>query len=163
MKWLIETGADVNARSTLDESALSIAIVRGSIDVIRLLLAQGTDISHGDLLHGASQRENQIEGAELVEELVKQGADVNASHHNNPVALRRRGMSTLVMPLHIACRESNFPAAQALLKHGADPNRKVLNAGKLAVPTPLDKALKVNDQGLIDLLRAYDVRDRASL
>ena len=163
MQWLIEIRADVNARSKIDESALSIAIARGSMDVLRLLLAQGTHVTQGDLLHCAAQRENQSEGAELVKELIKRGADVNAYRYNNAVAFRWRGMSTLPTPLHVACCERNIPVAKALLQHGADLCRKLLNAGKLAEPTPLDEALETKDQGLIDLMRTYSLRGRASL
>ena len=163
MQWLIETGADVNARNRLDESALSVAIAHGSMDVVRLLLTQGTDVTHGDVLHCAAQRKNQFEGAELVKDLVKRGADVNAHRHFNPVASRWRIMSMLLTPLHIACSERNIPVTEALLKHGADPCRKLLNAGTPAEPTPLDDAFEIKDQGLIDLLQAYSSRDRASL
>ena len=162
MQWLIEVGAEVNARNRVDESALSVAIARGSMEVVRLLLAQGTDITHGDLLHHAAKRENQSEGAEIVEELVKRGVDVDACRYNNPLAYKWKGLSMLRTPLYIACFERNIPVAQALLQHGADPCRKVLNAG-LAPPTPLDRALETKDQSLIDLLRAYNGRDRASL
>lgn len=162
-KWLIEAGADVNARNRLNESALSIAIAHGSMDVVRLLLAQGTDVTDGDVVHCAAQRQPHLEGAELVEELVKRGADVNAYRYLNPVASGWRIMSTLLTPLHVACKERNIPVAETLLKHGADPDRKLLSAGTPAEPTPFDTALETKDQGLINLLQAYSLRDRALL
>jgi ankyrin repeat protein len=41
MRWLIENGADVNARSTVDEPVLAIATTNGSIEVVHLLLSLG--------------------------------------------------------------------------------------------------------------------------
>ena len=38
VQYLIETGADINARNRLNKSALSIAIAHSSIDVVRLVL-----------------------------------------------------------------------------------------------------------------------------
>lgn len=137
MHWLIAAGAEINARNELDESVLSIAVARGSLDVVHLLIAHGADIRHGDVLHCAAQRQNQSEGAELVHQLAAKGAEVNGYRYNNSVALKLRGMSTLPTPLHVACHENNLPVAKALLKHGADPYRKLLRAGKLVEPPPL--------------------------
>jgi len=147
----------VNARSRHDESALSVAIVRGSMDVVRLLLSYRTDITHGDLLHCAAQRKNQAEGAELVEHLAQKGAVVNAYRFDNPTAFRWRATFKLPTPLHVACDEGNLPVAQALVRHGADPHRKMLEAGRLTQPTPLDKALESNNGALIDFLRATNL------
>ncbi len=69
-QWLVQNGADVNATSSLDETALSVAVARGSMETVRCLLSQGADIAHGDLLHCVAQRGDQVEGAELVVLLV---------------------------------------------------------------------------------------------
>ena len=174
-QWVVEQGADVNARSDtgksailraianvsarsdIDESALSIAIARGSIEVARFLLARRADIAHGDLLHCAAQRKNQAEGADLVEYLVRKGADVNAYRLDNPTAYRIWGLLRLPTPLHVACEENNIPVARALLQHGADPHRKILEAGQPTDPTPLDKAIQRNDQALVAVLEATEV------
>lgn len=151
-KWLLDNGADVNARSKLDESALSFAIAYGSMAVVRLLIAQGTDVMHGNLLHCAARRQNQEEGAELVTELVRKGANVNAHEFDDPVALQLRALYKQPTPLHVACEKSNMPVAQALLQLGADPYRKMLEAGKAIAPTPLDIALSVENRSLVILL-----------
>lgn len=156
MQWLFANGAEVNARSRNDETVLSIAIYEGDMDVVRFLFAQGTDITRGDLLHCAAQRENQSEGAELVEYLAREGADVNAYRFNNNVALRWRGLKRLPTPLHTACERRNIPVARALLRQGAGPHRVMLEAGEPTQPTPLEEALETADQELIDLLRAAE-------
>ena len=103
MQWLIANGTDVNARSMLDESVLSKAIVCGSMDVVRFLLVKGTDAQHGDLLHCAAQRRNQAQGATLIRDLVQRGADRDAYRFTNPVAFRWRAPYSLPTPIHVAC------------------------------------------------------------
>ena len=127
------------------------------MEVVRFLLAQGADIAHGDLLHCAAQRRPQSEGATLVEYLVRHGTDVNAYRFDNAIAWRWRALFQLPTPLHVACEERNIPVARALLQHGADPHRKILSAGQLMQPTPLDKALESNNQGLIAAFGATKV------
>ncbi|KAH8712109.1 ankyrin repeat-containing domain protein [Phaeosphaeriaceae sp. PMI808] len=151
-RWLVDNGADVNVRSTLDEPPLAVAITSGSMDVACLLLSLGTDITHGNLLHCVAERDNQSEGEELAEILAGKGADVNAYRHNNDVARLLRGMSKLHTPLHVACYRKNIPVARVLLRYGADPHRMTLEAGRLVPPTALEVARICNDQDLLDLL-----------
>jgi ankyrin repeat protein len=151
-RWLVDNGADVNARSTLDEPPLAVAITGGSMDVVYFLLSLGTDIKHGNLLHCAVERNNQSEGAELAEILAGKGADVNAYRHDNDVARPVRGMSKLQTPLHLACSRKNIPVARVLLRYGASPHRMSLEAGQLVPPTALEIARVRNDQELLDLL-----------
>jgi len=90
VQWLIDRGANIEARSSLDSSTLSKAIVHGSIDVVHFLLVQEEDINRGDLLHCAAQRENQDEGAMLVKELVEMGAKIDAHRYLHEDALKFR-------------------------------------------------------------------------
>lgn len=152
MRQLIEQGADVNATSNLDEPVLAIAIANGSMKVVSLLLEQGADITHGNLLHCAAERKDQSEGAQIVEQLVQRGADVNAYRYDNPVARRLRGLSKLLTPLHVACGTQNIPVVRALLRHGADLNRMALQIGQMVPPTALEKARQCENQKLYDLL-----------
>lgn len=149
--WLIENGADVNAKSTLDEPPLALAIRNGSIGVSKLLLIHGTDISHGNLLHCAAERKNQSEGAELATILAQKGANVNAYRYDNDIARPLRGMFKLFTPLHVACLRTNIHVARILLQYGADPHRKALEAGHESPPTVLDVARSMENQELLDL------------
>jgi len=148
MQWLTDNGADVDARSSLDEPAIANAIAHGSMGVVLLLLAHSPDLEHGNLLHCAAERSNQVEGAELVTLLALGGADVNAYRYNNPVARRLRGMSRLLTALHIACFRQNIPVVRTLLEHGAEPDRLALEAGRLVRPTAQDIALGSGNQEL---------------
>ncbi|KAK3114100.1 hypothetical protein LTR53_007918 [Teratosphaeriaceae sp. CCFEE 6253] len=120
MQWLIDSGADINAVSTLDEPVLAYAIAHGDYKVVRPLLALDADIWHGNLLHCAAERSDHAEGVELVTLLAQRGADVDAYRYDNPVARRERAMSRLHTPLHVACYQRNIPVAKALVRHGAD-------------------------------------------
>jgi ankyrin repeat protein len=151
-RWLVDNGADVNARSTLDEPPLAVAITSGSMDVANLLLSLGTDITHGNLLHCVAERENQQEGAKLAEVLAREGVDVNTYRHDNDVARPLRGMSKLYTPLHVACSRKNIPVAKVLLRYGADPHKMSLEAGQPAPPTALEIARDLNDRELLDVL-----------
>ena len=108
VRWLVANGADINARSQLDESVLSIAIASSSITVVDFLLMQETDYTRGDLLHCAAQRANQREGAELVERLVQRGANVNAHRYDNPVAFQWRAMFKAPTPSTSRVRKGTF-------------------------------------------------------
>lgn len=90
MHWLMDRGANIKARSFLDSATLSKAIVSRSIDVVHCLLAQEEDVTRGDLLHCAAERENQDEGMLLVKELVQMGARIDAHRYLHEDALRFR-------------------------------------------------------------------------
>lgn len=152
MECLLDCGADINARSRLDEPVLARAISCGSIDVVNLLLARHADTSRGNLLHCAAERVDHEEGSVIARILIERGADVNAYRYNNPIALRLRGMSRLPTPLHVACYEQNVPVGKVLIKHGADPNLHMLEAGIPCPPTALEAARETNSQELIEML-----------
>lgn len=70
MDELLQAGADVNIRNRVGESAVSMAIAYGTVEVVDLLLKKGADIRHGDLLHHAAMRKNEVEGARIVKRLI---------------------------------------------------------------------------------------------
>lgn len=160
-RFLISNGADVNARSRTDESVLTPAVVQSRIEYVRFLISQGTDVTHGDLLHYAAFRKNQKEGAELAEEFVQKGNDVNKHRWDNLVALKLRYFHRKPTPLQSAVMNDNIPVAKVLLKHGADPQRQYLQPGGLGGssapgglggPSALELAIEQNNAAMIDLL-----------
>ena len=151
MQWLTENGADANLRTRTDETALSSAIAYGNIDVVHFLLNHGTDLSRGDLVHCAAQRISEVEGAFLIDILAQNGADMNAHRYNNDSALRWRALSKSGTPLHIACKRQSVLVARTLLKYGADPHQKMLEAQELVSPTPYEMAMDSNDEDLMSL------------
>lgn len=62
---------------------------------------------------------------------------VDTDEFDNEVAGVLRYGFKLGTALHTACDEQHLPAADALLKHGADPYRLMKQCGNLVLPTPL--------------------------
>ena len=151
MKWLISNGADINARSQYDESILSLAVAAAPMHIIRFLLRHRADCSRGNVLHTLAHRKDQLEGAGLVETLVRRGADVNGHRYDNSVAFRWKAFHKLLTPLHECCYAGNVPVAKALLERGADPNRQMLQTRVLVDPTALQQACRDGNTALVEL------------
>ena len=107
----INSGANVNAKSSQDWTALNIATVQGHADVVEVLLNYGANVNTRDskgftaLMFAASN--GHTEAAEV---LLKHGADVNAETGNGKTALTFAAMTGAA------------DVAEVLLKHGADVN-----------------------------------------
>lgn len=147
-KFLVDIGVNPDIRSQLDESALSFAIHKGSLEVVHFLMER-TDLHHGDLLHCAAQRENQSEGAQIAQVLINRGVDIHGHQYNNEFAFRWRGLGSLPTALHVACRERNIPVAACLLRNGAQPDCNTLGAGPTRTPRAI--AQESGSQDLITL------------
>lgn len=65
---------------------------------------------------------------------------VDTDGFDNEVARVLRYGFELGTALYTVCDEQNLPAADALLKHGADPYRLMKQCGNLVLPTPLQLA-----------------------
>ncbi|KAF2163903.1 hypothetical protein M409DRAFT_57014 [Zasmidium cellare ATCC 36951] len=152
MRWLIDQGADINALNSLGQPVLAKAIASGDFQVVSFLLVEGADLMLGDLLHSAVERKNEREGAELVEFLASKGPDVNALRYTNPTASRQMAMSFLPTPLYLAVERENIPVARALLRHGADPARRVLCQGHKG-QSALERVRSINNPEISALFR----------
>lgn len=135
MDWLLAQGANPNALSTLDETALSFAIREGTMKVVKRLIAVGTDASRGSLLPCASEKEPSDDTKSLIDMLICNGARVDTYEYDGVILRYGYKWGTA---LHTACEERNFLAAEALLEHGADPLCPMKQAEKLLPPTPLE-------------------------
>ena len=146
-EWLIQHGADVNARSPEGQTPLHYAMSGPLSDYADMLLRHGADVNaranNGDMpLHLAAWHT-----ASKVALLISKGANVNAVTNNGTT------------PLHCAMGGMRVHAGEAkvLLDHGANVNARITRAsGKYpAGSTPLKMASMQGRQELVDLLRQY--------
>jgi truncated hemoglobin YjbI len=120
---------------------LHFAASAASVGIVRQLLGQGVDPNlresggHTALYRAAGKRDSE-DGAQVVAELVRAGADVNLA-----------GGVSRATPLHQAARFGNLRVAEALLKAGADP----LARDKRGF-TPLDRARNCRRPQVLELL-----------
>ena len=127
-QWLIDNGADVNARGgRQDVMPLHGAVIKNDVDVAKLLLANGADINARTndgltALHIAASQGL----VKLSQWLIDNGADANAN---------ARGRQN-VTPLHGAVMKNEVDVAKLLLAKGANINART-NVGF----TPLDLAI----------------------
>ena len=109
---MIDHGADVNATNRNNATALMIACKKGNMESINILLNAGADpnISRANCstcLHDAVAKGC---SNEVLQALINQGVDVNATNISNETALMT------------ACWMGNIDAINVLLNAGADPN-----------------------------------------
>ena len=112
IETLVRHGADVNATSENNATALMISCNKGTTDVIDVLLHAGPDSNIADddgytCLHHAVHGDC---SNEILETLINHGACVNATSKNNATALM------------IACNRGNIDAINVLLRAGAGHN-----------------------------------------
>lgn len=74
---------------------------------------------------------------ELIDVLIREGMPVDTDEFDNEVARVLRYGFEPGTALYTVCDQQNLPAADALLKHGADPYRLMKQCGNLVLPTPL--------------------------
>ena len=107
---IIKHGADVNTTNKINGTALGIACYKGNIGAIKVLLSYEANIhiatSAGTCLHYAVYGDCSKEVLELI---IKHGADVNATNN------------FYVTALLIACHKGNIEAIYMLLSKGTSP------------------------------------------
>jgi ankyrin repeat protein len=144
--WLIDRGADLNARCYLDLTPLSFAVHHGHPSTIEILLRSG-DIWRGQLLHHAVERKQ--DAVEVLGMLLSRGASINdIQYSQDENSWNHEHFKVLGTPLHRAVELRNVEVAQYLLHMGAD--QQVRDTKHC---TPLDIARHLADRDMIDLLR----------
>jgi hypothetical protein len=123
-----------------DEGEMSDAIMKGDLDRVRELIAEGWDLTEEDRdnytpLHTACEADN----SDIVAFLISAGSDVNQQCSDD-------GSS----PLHVACRSGNSEAAAMLIEAGADKDLKTFDG-----ESPLSLAIEDEALEIVEaLLRA---------
>jgi len=140
-RYLIEQGAEVNARDRNGASVLNYASWWGPDEIAALLIDRGADV-RGDVdlrgrspLHMAVTREQ----AGIVALLLARGAPVDGRHPDG------------YTPLHLAVSRGQVAIAKALLDGGADVNARWRSFG---IQTPLLQAARRGNREMVDLLLA---------
>ena len=86
--FLLENGANINDRDTIDQTPLIIAAFNGCTDIVRMLLDAGADIEHkndqGENALISAAQEGHIDTVKL---LLDAGADVNQTNTDGETAL----------------------------------------------------------------------------
>ena len=129
---------DVNPRERSAWAPLRVAVERGHLDVVRVLLEYGAYVNirsydNWTPLQYASYRDDQ--DGDIMQLLLKHGADTDCSNY--------RGQT----PLHLASKAGRPKAVQLLLEHGADPNKRMRYSW-----TPLHLAVRSGSDEAVRLL-----------
>ncbi len=139
MEFLLEKAIDINcaqdldsqynllAKGQTDKSSLLLnqAAAQGNRDMFDRFVTLGIDPSSSMALHWVSYCQDPLKAGEMVAHLVERyNLDVNAD--DTCGGLRQlRGFASYPdpeTPLEWAIMQNNIPAAQVLIKLGADPN-----------------------------------------
>ncbi len=145
LEFLLEHGADVNARDKYGLTPLHKAAALGRPAIVAILLAAGADMAiygtkYGVIgmypLHLAAESGF----ADITELLLAKGADVNA----------RTDGENSVTALHMAAGKNRLDVVKLLLAKGAD-----VNAEDVRKNTPLRWALTGGFDEVADVLRQY--------
>ncbi|KAJ9638605.1 hypothetical protein H2204_004081 [Knufia peltigerae] len=119
-KWLLQRGADPNARCRFDITPLSIAAQEASLKVIEILMEFGASTSYGQPLHYAVRYDRPDN---IIQYLIHAGALVNQlmfqTHLPSFYHFKHLGLGT---PLHEAAHQKSKRIIRLLLRNGADPN-----------------------------------------
>jgi ankyrin repeat protein len=115
VKLLLEHQADVNIQADETcETPLLLAARTGELEVSRLLLKHGADVTSRNYLGWSSLHLASYHGhLGIVEDLLVHGADVNAQNH------------LLWTPLHVASYSGHLETVQMLVRHGATLDKTI--------------------------------------
>ncbi|XP_050294137.1 ankyrin repeat and KH domain-containing protein 1-like isoform X2 [Anthonomus grandis grandis] len=140
VRFLLEYGANVNAVTQTNDTALTYACENGHTDVAELLIQYGADIEH-ESEGGRTPLMKACRAGHLctVKFLIDKGANVRKQTTNNDHT-----------PLSLACAGGHLSVVQLLLENNADPNHKLKDNS-----TMLIEAAKGGHTNVVQLLLDY--------
>lgn len=118
--WLVDHGADPNARCDWDVTPMSRAVSRAPLPTLRLLFDRGGSVQRGQLLHFVVNR-NEPDITDIIDLLLDLGAPLNElQYRNHAVSWAENKCLGLDAPLHGAIQLQNREAVLHLMRRGAD-------------------------------------------
>ena len=130
VKAFLGRGIDINAKDTLNRTALHYAAEEGHKKLVELLLAHGADLNASTSYDRTAAELAMSRGhTEIVKLLVSKGADIS--------------------PLHLAIYLKDVAKARSLIESGADVNRRTPHG-----TTPLTRAVGAGLKDIVELLIA---------
>ena len=147
-KWLLEHGADPNARCYLDITPLSVAVQIASFSIVKLLFDYGGSVKYGQLLHYAVRR-NTEDYLEVLNFVLDKSPPVNqVMFQNHPPSYDMQKDFGIGTPLHEAVALGKIDAINTLLARGADPNVKSYDG-----QSSFEMAKQYGKEDILELLR----------
>ncbi|WP_296706716.1 ankyrin repeat domain-containing protein [Treponema sp. UBA7570] len=150
IKFLVETGADVNARNKDGDSVLFLAVRKNKKDVGDLLLSKNADIFASNTENNSPLRIALAQGGEVQDWLIT-SQTLNASDGSGNT------------PLHYACEWKLDEAVSALIQKGANVNAVNANGeSALFAAVKADSSSTINilvENGIITDTRSNLTRD----
>ncbi|MEQ8222355.1 MAG: ankyrin repeat domain-containing protein [Candidatus Eremiobacterota bacterium] len=137
IKFLLDNGADINAKTNRGDTVLFIAVIKGNKDIIELLINKGANLELGDKstpLFTAAYNNN----LEIASLLIDRGANIDIK-------------SSGITPLITAALEGHTDMVKLLIDRGADLN--------VSTPEGLTALIAAEGEGHIitaNLLKSYN-------
>lgn len=165
LRWFLAQGANPNFGpdptlvSTYDDSSyvetsgavLEQAAKSASPAIVDVLLEHGANLQNSRAIHNALLRKTAADVVEMLEHLVKRGADVNQ------LAFHMQGFHWGARPLNIAAEMGKLEPIRWLLEHGADPTA----TDRMGIPPSGNAQLIEDDEADALLTDAYHKKRQA--
>lgn len=153
-KRLLENGANIEAKSGIDNTPLHVASLKGHLELVKLLLENGANIEdEGFSMYTPLQYASENGHLEVVKLLLEKGANIESKDESN------------FTPLQTALGNGHLEVVKLLLGNGAN-----IEAKRMDGKTPLNKASEYGELEVVELLlenganiESRDMRDRTPL